>query len=455
MLSWSYAALSPAAARMFRLLGLHPGPDVTAPAAASLAGPSDAPPPKDASPLDDAQPPNDASPPDDASPPNGASRSKDAPRSEGASLLELVRANLLTEHAPGRYTFHDLLRAYAAEQVEAVDAAADRLAAQRRVLDHYLHTAYAGTRLLSPHREPLELAPPQPGVQPEPLADARQSLEWFTAERPVLLAAIGQAARSGFDGHAWQLSWALATFLDRQGLWQDWLHAAQLGLAAAERLTDRYGAAHSHRLIAHVHLKLNRPDDAQRHATRALDLYRELGDHGRQAQGHLNLAEIAVHRGRHDESFRQASQARDLFRAAASPTGEANALNAMGWLHAQLGNHREALSTCRQALALHQQLDNRQGEAETWDSIGFAHHHLHEHAPAIACYQRALALFEDTGDRCFEADTLHHLGDSHLALGDVKAALDVWRRSLDIFESLGHPDAAEVRAKVAAGLTAG
>ncbi|MEV4507715.1 BTAD domain-containing putative transcriptional regulator [Dactylosporangium sp. NPDC049525] len=405
VLSWSYAALSPAAARMFRLLGLHPGPDVTGPAAAGLTGGRD------------------------------------------GSLAELVRANLLTEHVPGRYTFHDLLRAYAAEQVEAVDPPADRLAAQRRTLDHYLHTAYAGTRLLSPHRETLDLEPSD--AQPEPLADARQSLAWFTAERPVLLAAIDQAARSGFDRHAWQLSWALATFLDRQGLWRDWLHAAQVGLAAAERLTDRRGAAHSHRLLAHVSLKLNRTDDAQRHATRALELYRELGDHGRQAQGHLNLAEIAVHCGQYEDGFRQASLARDLFRAAASPTGEANALNAMGWLHAQLGDHRMALATCRQALTLHQELSNRQGEAETWDSIGFAHHQLHEHEAAISCFQRALALFEDTGDRCFEADTLHHLGDSHLALGDVKAARDVWRRSLDVFESVEHPDAAEVRTKLA------
>ena len=401
-------ALSPAAARMFRLLGLHPGPDVTAPAAAALAGVPDA----------------------------------------TSPLSELTRANLLTEHAAGRYTFHDLLRAYAAEQAEALDAPEDRAAARRRMLDHYLHTAYAGTRLLSPHREPLEPAPS--GVPPEPLAGAKQSLAWFTAERPVLLAAIGLAARHGYDTHAWQLAWALATFLDRRGLWGDWLHASLTGLAAAERLPDRQGAAHSHRLIAHVYLKLNRADDAQRHAERALELYGELGDAGRQAQGHLNLAEIAVHRGQYEDGFRQTARARELFRTADSPTGEANALNAMGWLHAQLGNHREAVATCREALTLHQRLDNRQGEAETWDSLGFAHHHLREYESAIECYHRALALFEDTGDRCFEADTLHHLGDSHLALGDVKAARDVWRRSLAVFESLDHPDAAEVRAKLLA-----
>ncbi|MGI5179786.1 BTAD domain-containing putative transcriptional regulator [Dactylosporangium sp. CA-152071] len=401
VLSWSYAALSPAAARLFRLLGLHPGPDFTADCLPASTGPA-----------------------------------------VEELLGELTRAHLLTEPAPGRYTCHDLLRAYAGEQAVAVDSPADRRAAQQRMLDHYLHTAYAGTRLLSPHRETLDLDPP-----PQP-ADAQQALAWFTAERPVLLAAVDQAERLGFDAHAWQLAWCLATFLDRQGLWRDWLHTSEAGLAAAERLGDRRGAAHLHRLLAHACLKVNRIDDASSHAARALELYEEVGDHVLQAQGHMNLGEIAARRGHTVEGLRHVSQARDLFRAAGGRNGEANALNAMGWLHAQLGDHREAVTACRQALALHQELDNRQGEAETWDTIGYAHHHLGELAEAAACFERAVALFRLTGDRDFEADSLHHLGDTRLAAGDPEAARDTWRRSLEIFEDLDHPDATTVRAKL-------
>ena len=103
MFSWSYRALTAPAARMFRLLGLHPGPDITTAAAASLA----------------------------AIPPGQAR----------ALLTELTRAHLLAEHAPGRYTFHDLLRAYASELASAQDGPADRDAAVHRLLDHYLHTA--------------------------------------------------------------------------------------------------------------------------------------------------------------------------------------------------------------------------------------------------------------------------------------------------------------------------
>ncbi len=120
--SWSYQALSEPAARMFRLLGLHAGPDIGAPAAASLAG----------------------------VPVAGAR----------AALTELTRAHLLTDRGGGRFTFHDLLRAYAAELADTHDSAVDRRAAIRRVLDHYLHTAYHADGLLRRSRE--DAIPPEP-----------------------------------------------------------------------------------------------------------------------------------------------------------------------------------------------------------------------------------------------------------------------------------------------------
>src|SRR5207253_2815787 len=127
--SWSCRRLSPQAARVFRLLGIHPGPDVTMPAAASLAG----------------------IPPERVVP----------------ALAELARANLVKEHIPGRFVFHDLLRAYATEQTHVHDSEAEREAARRRLLDHYLHTAHAAALLVNPHWEPITLAPPHAWVIPE------------------------------------------------------------------------------------------------------------------------------------------------------------------------------------------------------------------------------------------------------------------------------------------------
>jgi hypothetical protein len=177
--SWSYAALTPLAAQLFRLLGFHPGPDITIPAAASLAG---------------------------------------RPRAETRRLLtELTWANLITEYVPGRYTLHNLLRAYATDLTHRHDTAEQRHAAAHRVLDHYLHTAHAAARLLDPTRNLPAPTPPQPGVTPDSPTDRQQSLDWFTTEHPVLMAAIDHAAEGGFDTHTWQLVWTMWTFFDRRG----------------------------------------------------------------------------------------------------------------------------------------------------------------------------------------------------------------------------------------------
>jgi len=192
--SWSCQQLSNQAARMFALLGIHPGPDITTAAAASLA----------------------ATPETDA----------------GRLLRELARAHLIAEHLPGRYAFHDLLRAYAAEQAHHTGSDTGRREATGRVLDHYLHTAARAALLLNPSKEPVVLAPPRAGAAPEQPADHPQALAWFEAEHQVLLAALALAAESGFDTHAWQLPWAMAPFLQARGHWQEWAATQRTALAA-------------------------------------------------------------------------------------------------------------------------------------------------------------------------------------------------------------------------------
>jgi DNA-binding SARP family transcriptional activator/tetratricopeptide (TPR) repeat protein len=410
--SWSYRALSPAAARLFRLLGRHPGPDLTAPAAASLAG---------------------------------------LPDAETHHLLaELTRANLITEHRPGRYTLHDLLRAYAGELTVAVDAEADRRTALYRALDHYLHTAYRGVMLLDPQRQPIDLTPARPGVTPEHITDHRQALAWFTAEHAVLMAAVATAAASGFDEQTWQLAWTLGTFLDRQGHWHDLASTGHAALAATRRLGDRHGQARAHRGLAAAEDQLGREDTAIQHYREALDLYRELGDAGAQADTYFGLGLVAATHGRYRDALGYAEQALDLYRVTGNRTGLARILNATGWTHAQLGDYDHALLRCEEALALLQQLGDRRGQADTWESLGGIHQGLGHHREAAACYQRAVDLFQEVGDRHFTARTLVRLGDVHHAAGEPGAARDQWERALRIFEKLSQPDADAVRAKLAA-----
>jgi tetratricopeptide (TPR) repeat protein len=408
--SWSYQALTPPAARLFRLLGLHPGPDTSAPAAASLA-------------------------------------SLPLPQVRGL-LGELTRANLLIEHVPGRYTFHDLLRAYATEQAHTIDTDQQRHAARHRILDHYLHTAHTADRLLDPHRDPLTLAPPQPGVIPEHFTNHQQALDWYTAEHPVLLAAVDHATVTGLDTHTWQLAWTLDTFLDWRGHWHDLAATGQAAVAAAGRLADPTAQANAHRLLAAAYLRLGRLDDAHTQLHHALNLYAQAGDLAGQAHTHLGLSYLRERWARPAEALHHAQRALDLFRAAGHRRGQALALNSVGWCHALLGDHQQALTSCERALPLFQQLDDRTGQAAVWDSLGYAHHHLGQHAQALTCYRNALDLVRDFDDRYNEADTYAHLGDTHHAIGDHEAARGAWQQALTILDQLGHPDAHAVRVKL-------
>ena len=149
--SWSYHTLSPAAARVFRLLGVHPGQDSSLLAAASLAGHD--------------------------------------PDTTRRTLDELTCAHLIIEHSPGRYALHDLLRAYAAEQASVHDDDTERRAALQRLVDFYTHTACAAEVVLTPYRQRIELDAAASGVQPQPIPDSPAALAWLDAENANLLAA--------------------------------------------------------------------------------------------------------------------------------------------------------------------------------------------------------------------------------------------------------------------------
>jgi DNA-binding SARP family transcriptional activator/tetratricopeptide (TPR) repeat protein len=410
--AWSYECLQPPAARMFRLLGLHPGPpDITVPAAASLAG---------------------------------------IPVSEARQTLrELSAAHLLIEHSPGRFTFHDLLRAYAIEQADTIDTEADREQATGRVLDHYLHTAHAAALLLNPSREPLTLIAARPGVTPGHLADHQQALAWFEAEHRVLIAAVGLASDAGFDACAWQLPWAMANFLDWHGHWQEWAATQRTALAAATRLGDRTGQALAPRALASACARLGDYDQALIHLAESLGIYRQSGDRAGQARVLQTLSWLSGEQDRPADALGYAQQALALFRAVGDRTGQASALNNAGWYHILLGNPRQARSCCRQALARYRELGDRHGQASSWDSLGYAEHHLSNLSQAAECYDRALVIYRELGNRYYQADTLTHLGDTRHAAGQPQAARDAWLQALSILEDLHHPEAADVRARLA------
>jgi len=410
VLSWSYQSLQPPAARLFRLLGLHPGPEITAPAAASLAG------------LD---------------------------LSVARRLLrELTRCHLLAEPVPGRFVFHDLLRTYATEQAAATDTPADRQAATARMLDHYLHTAHAAAVVINRGRGTLDLNPVQPGTVPENIDGHEQAMAWFTAEHQVLLAIAGRAAESGFDVPAWQLPWTLADYLEWQGQWHELAAIRHSALAASERLGDTAGQANVLCSLGRTCFVLRALDDAGTHLSKALQLYQDLGDGVGQARAHLFLGKVMERMGRYREALGHARRALALFGEAGNRPGQARALTNVGWYHALLGDHSQALQRSKQALSLQRELGDRCGEANTWDTLGYSHHHLGQHAKSTSCYQQAISLFAEIGDRAGQAETLTHFGDMHSEAGSRQAAIAVWRQALRILDELRHPDADRVRDKL-------
>jgi tetratricopeptide (TPR) repeat protein/transcriptional regulator with XRE-family HTH domain len=409
--SWSTRQLSGEAARMFRLLGLHPGPDISVPAAASLAA-----------------------------------LAEPAAR---RLLGELARANLIAEHPPGRYASHDLLRAYAADQARACDNQDDCDAATGRMLDHYLHTAARAARVLNPAKGPVVLAPPRPGTAPELPADRRQALAWFEAEHKVLLAAVALAAGTGHDSHAWQLPWAMAAFLEPRGHWQDWAATQRTALAAATRLGDTDAQALSTQILASACAELGDHDEARRLFGSSLTLYQRLGNRLGEANVQHNLGMLAERQGRYADGLEHAEKALRLYQAIGNKARQAQALNNLGYYHAQLGDYQQARAYCRRSLTLCAEAGERRLEGHVWDSLGYTEHQVGNLRDAAACYQRALSLLREVGDRFWEATTLTHLADTHHAAGEVAQSREAWRQALAILDDLQSPKADQLRAKLA------
>jgi DNA-binding SARP family transcriptional activator/tetratricopeptide (TPR) repeat protein/DNA-binding XRE family transcriptional regulator len=405
--SWSYQQLSQPEAAMFRLLSLDPGPDIATAAAASLAGVS--------------------------------------PVQADRTLTALTRTNLLSEHLPGRFVLHDLLRAYAADLGNAIDDDRARHDALHRLLGHYTHTARAAAYLLSPIRETVPIESPQPGVTPEPLADDQQALRWFESEHRVLISAVAAADQDGFDVCAWQLPWAMANFLEWRGYWAEWEATLRTAVLAATRLGDTAAKAATRRMLAHTYARRGEYDQARIHLTDCLGLYRRLGDPLGEARVHQTLGWVAEYQDRKDDALHHNEQALALSQSVGYREGQAAALNNVGWCHALLGHYEQARTYCYQALELRQEFTDRPGDAGTWDSLGYVEHMLGNLAEAAACYRRALDIFTELGDRWHQAEIVTHLGDALAAAGETAQAREAWEQALEIYEDLHHPEAGPVR----------
>lgn len=416
----SYDARPAPARRLFRLLGLVPGPDVTAATAAALAG---------------------------------------VPAGHAAGLLDqLAAANLVAEHEARRYSMHDLLRRYATEKA----GAQERDTAIGQLLRHYLTTADVAARMLYP--EKLRL--PVPGAAAVLFDDHAAALAWLDAERLNLVAAIRHAAAHGRRVIAYLLADTLRGYFDMRMYTVDWLAAARLGLSCAEREGDLRAQAAARLSLALLDWKHSRYPQAAAHYTRALTLAGRAGwpegrgaalgnlgkvyaDVGRLEQAAAyyaealtvdrrttgqaviqgNLGEVYLDLGRLDDAMRTLTQALDLHRQAGSRGSEAVVLRGLALVHRARGDRPAALRLATEAVAVARGIGGQRQLAKALNAVAVLHHEAGRSRLASAASREALTLARDRGDRCGEIEALTVLAAVCRDIEHVEDALTLARRT--------------------------
>ncbi|WP_020015092.1 AfsR/SARP family transcriptional regulator [Promicromonospora sukumoe] len=412
----SYRALSPDGARLFRLLGTHPGPDVSREATRALA----------------------------AEPDTGGDAAD-------AALAELARVNLVTEHAAGRYAMHDLVAEYARERARLDEPPEQRDAALRRLTRWYLGVALEMDRRRWPARVPQAFVA-DPGAAPGPVdVPDQEPAAWFRAEGAVLLAVVDAAARTqGLDAEAVSLVWAVYSTLSyhadlRDALWSGLVTARDVALRTGDRPAElwclRYLAA-----MAAVAGRTAQGEDLRR---RTVDLATELDDPRALQMAHQGYAGDLVRWGRSADAVGQAEQALVHGRRTGEAYYEAHALNILAWALAHDGDLARALPLAEQALALLNDADNPTTRAVVWDTLGLLHARLGDPERAITCYQEAAVRFREFDMRqdlvAAERRRAGLLGD----VGRWTQARDAWQECLDQHLELGLGGVAAVREALA------
>ncbi|AVV48047.1 AfsR family transcriptional regulator [Streptomyces sp. P3] len=399
--SWSYDRLPEPDARLFRLLGLHPGPDVDAYSAAALAGET-------------------------------VERTR-------RSLDVLSRAHLVHRSGPGCHGMHDLLRAYAADLTSRHDGTAERDAALTRLLDHCLAASAAAMDVLYPaerHLRPVVEAPA--GALP-PLRTADECRAWLRAAQPTLVALCSRTEEPGPSRHTVRLATTLHRHYERSGHLADAMTVHTHALRAARAVGDVVGEVDVLVCVGAVHRRLGDHESAHRHHADALDLCRRVGYRAGEARHLTNVGVLHELQGRYRDAADHHEQSVELFRAVGDVHGEADALNNLGIVQELLEDYQASIERYQQALVLYRRTGHAFGEASALGNLGIVLARLGDHAAAAGRFERALALFRRLGHTGGEAHALSNLGDALCRQGEHEEAAEHQRQALVLFRRTGEP----------------
>ncbi|MER7893729.1 BTAD domain-containing putative transcriptional regulator [Micromonospora sp. NPDC094482] len=402
--SWSYRALTPEAARLFRLLPLHPAGELSTEAAAALGGLS---------------------------------------LRSARGLLAELGGQLLVQPGDGRWRMHDLLRAYAMELGEEHDDPAERAAAIERVYDYYQLSAYAAHLPLLPQVPLPEPEPSERGVTGRGFTGRADAMAWFAAEQRVLTDIVARAKERGRPRTAWQIALALQNFFQDTAQFKQW--AAVVGSALAATGDDPAAQALLHRSLAGACYFLADLDRGLSHLQHARTLFERLGR--RTEQGHVenNIAEIRLDQRRYQEAIRHSEAARALFQAEGEVRGATTALLAIGRAQGGLGRHAEALSRFVEARQQFEALGDLHGVGTTQAWLAHTYSMIDNLPHAMASWQQAIDTFRGVRATHQTAEVLVSVGDFHSANGDPALARQAWNEALAELDGTDSPMARRIR----------
>ena len=406
----SYQDLTAGQQRLFRRLGLHPGTDIDAYAAAAL---------------------------DDTN--LQATRRR---------LGELYDHNLIGEPTRGRYRLHDLLREYAQARA-AGDDDADNQAAIGRLLDYYLHTAVAAGQHVA--WRPSIVGPPRPGPAPACTPELRtdeEAVAWLGTERANLHACVGYAAAHGRLVHAVRIPVAMSGFLLTKGHWNEAAALGQAALAAARTARDRHGQAWTLNQLGVVQWRTGDYPAATASLTQALQLARDLGDRQGQAWALHHLGVVQRRTGDYPAATASLTQALELFRDLGHRRGESWALDGLGVMQRRTGDYPAATATLTRALELFRDLGDRHGQAGALINLGELLFLSSACREARGYFAQALVIARDIDTPVEEARALEGIGRCRVREGNSGQGAADLRQALAIYRRIGAPEAQRVETTI-------
>jgi tetratricopeptide (TPR) repeat protein/transcriptional regulator with XRE-family HTH domain len=401
-LDLSYQDLRTALRRAYRLLGLHPGPDIDAYAAAALL--------------------------------------EDTLREAGRLLERLLEAHLLEELTAGRYRFHDLTRAHAARTATRDETVDGRRKAVDRLLDYYRHTAGVAMDAAYPYERERRPQVPPSGTASPALSDPATALDWLDRELPNLVAAVEFAAGHDRPAHLLHLSTILHRHLRTRGLYHTAVSIQERALTTAHATGDHAAELNTLTVLGFIHLRQSRFEQATDRYQQALRLARATGRQAAEMDALIGLGHIDRARGRHERAIDNCQQALRLARAAGHRPGELAALLVLGHLHRRQGQHEQAAEDLGQAVRLARTAGHGINEPAALTCLGIVHRMQGRYEQAADYYQRLLDLAHETGDRNWQFEAWQGLGRVRHATGHPDDAISHHEQALALAIELGHPD---------------